>query len=178
MTILVHRTRSRGITLLELVVAMVIVGIIATVGLVAYNGRADDKNLRIAAIKIEGLASKGHTRAFMQQTPHRLTFASETKVLLETVSKNEQNDTHTYVSLDSFSSDIKIAVRRWGAKEGDWIKPVNNTNAAASVQHWDFSSNGLCEPISIKLSENDNWIILWLDPLTGRIRDEESYIAN
>jgi len=115
----------------------------------------------------------------MQQIQHRLAFVSENEVVLETISKDELNDTYTYKKLESFRSDhVTISIRHWGAKEDDWITPVNNTNAIASQQYWYFSSNGLCEPISIKLTENDNWMILHIDPLTGRIRDEESYIAN
>ncbi len=176
--ILAHRKVSKGVTLLELVVAMVIIGVISTMGLVAYNGQADDKNLRKAAIEIEGLASKGHTRAFLQQTPHRLSLVSPYEIILETPSKNSENEIVGYQKLESYKSEVAISLRRWGAKEDEWFTPKSRKTTPNPAQYWYFSATGLCEPISIKLSDNENWIILHLDPLTARVKDQESYIAN
>ncbi len=173
---LAHKTNSRGITLLELVIAVVIIGIIATIGLGAFNGRADDQNLRRAAIKLEGLSSKAHSRSFLQKSSHRLIFPSASEIILqEPVKKSEGSG---FSKIDDLSIEpVTVSVRRWGAKEDDWITP-NKKNLSLEALRWNFSPSGLSEPLSIKLEEKDNWIILHFDPLTGRVKDQESYIAN
>jgi len=178
MMTLVHKTHTKGATLLELVIGIIIIGLISTMGLVAYNSQGDDKKLRKAAIEIEGLASKGHTRAFLQQTPHRLSLVSPNEIILETPSKNSENEIVGYQKLESYKSEVAIALRRWGAKEDEWFSPKSRKTTQDPSQYWYFSATGLCEPISIKLSENENWIILHLDPLTARVKDQESHIAN
>lgn len=168
-------------TLLELIVAMVIISLIATMGLVAYNGQADDKALRTAASKIEALASKGHTQAYLRQTPHRLALLDDRTLVLESA-MNQQSSTpgeshdQRYREVDRFQADVTVSLRRWGAKEDTWLNPII-TKESSRPHYWQFTPAGLCEPLSIRLVDGQNWIILDMNPLTARVKDQQSYIA-
>jgi len=160
-----------GINLLEIVIAILIIGMITTMGVVVYNGQADDKALRRAAVEIEALSSTAHTRAFLQQEPHRLHFTQSQGIKIETPQQENEFGEVTYTAIKSYTPDLQISIRRWGDRENHWQKPKTKG------LHWYFSGNGLCEPLSIKIEEGSNWIILHMDALTGRVKEEESYIA-
>ena len=142
-------------------------------GLVAYNSKVNDKNLREAAVEVEALSGKARTLAFLKQTPYRLSLVSSRQILLEQPSQESENG--GYVTLKSITTQADISFRRWGAKENDWLDFLEKRQEATPI-YWYFSPSGLCEPISIRLKEDSNWIVLHMDPLTGRVQEEESYI--
>ena len=165
-------TASRGMSLLEVVVALLLVGVLMTLGLSAYNARSNDANLRKAATEIESLASRARTLSFLTQRPHRLALIGESHIVLEKPSG--PSESKAYAELDQYSSDINLWIRRWGAKDDEWIR-YDNRNQPAAV-YWYFSPSGLTEPLSMRLTEGESWIVLHMDPLTGRVQEEESYI--
>lgn len=158
-------------SLLEVVIALFMIGILLGIGLIAYNGKKNDKNLREAAIEIEALASKARTLAFMKQTSYRLTIPSANTVILEQPSPSGSG----YAQRETYNGNVEISLRRWGAKDDDWLLGIGDKQNPEPI-HWYFSPSGLCEPVSIRLMEGSNWIVLHMDPLTGRVQEEESYI--
>ncbi len=154
-------------------IAIALIGVLAGLGLTAYNGQADDKELRTAAVKVEALASRARTLAFLKQQPHRLRLLSPREVVIEKPSEN--SDTKGFVSIEKYTANVDIDIRRWGANDSAWLRPTASTSTEPIT--WDFSPTGLCEPISIRLSERQNWIVLHMDPLSARVQEEESYIA-
>ncbi len=74
---LAHKTSNNaysqaGISLLEVVVALFLLGLLMTFGTLFYNGRVDDTNLRQAVSEIEAMAASARTLSFLKQVPHRL----------------------------------------------------------------------------------------------------------
>ena len=43
-------------------------------------------------------------------------------------------------------------------------------------QRWIFQPSGLCEPIAVRIMEDEAWIEVQFDPLTAGIEDESYYI--
>jgi len=153
-------------------IAVVIIGLISGLGIAFYNNKIDDKNLRTAAVRFESLSTSGHSKAFFQQKAYRLNFISENEIALEAVGESESSET-SFQKIDSLVLDnITISVRRWGAKEENWLSPKKQ-NSPIMLS---FTRTGLCEPISVRFTENENWMILHLDPLTAQVRETESHI--
>ncbi len=159
-------------SLLEVVVALFLMGLLMSFGLVAYNNTDKDKSLREAVVKFESLASRARSLSFLTQTPHRICISGPSTFKLEAPSGS--NGSGSYVSKETYSSSISIALRRWGARDADWLT-YDRKNEEPNV-YWYFSPTGLCEPVSIRLLDGNNWVVLHMDPLTGRIQEEESLI--
>lgn len=175
-----NRSLRRGVSLLEVVVALVVISILMTLGLTAFNGQADDKNLRTAAVEIESLSGRARSLAFLKQNTYRIALNGKRSIVLERPNTNQEEDTNgissAYSLVDYYDAKVDISIRRWGAKDDDWLS-YDNKNPEASDILWHFSPTGLCEPVSIRLLDGKNWIVLHMDPLTGRVQEEESYIA-
>ena len=175
-----HKSNSfalgSGISLLEVVVALVVIGLLTSLGLTAFNGRADDKDLKEAALELEAMTGRARSLAFLQQKPYRIALTEERTIQLEKPSPSD-TETSGYSPLDTFKANVDISLRHWGAKDDDWIS-FDPKDPEAKPIYWYFSSTGLCEPISIRLLDGENWIVLHMDPLTGRVQEEEYYIAN
>lgn len=163
---------SSGMTLLEIVVALLLIGLLMSFGLVAYNSRANDQNLRMAVIEIEAMASRARTVSFLRQIPYRLSLSSHNNIRLE-----EPTGTDGYRMLDQVTTDgITLSLRRWGAKDDEWETFDIRDRGSKEPINWYFSPTGICEPISLRLVEGTNWVVLHMDPLTGRVQEEESHI--
>jgi Tfp pilus assembly protein FimT len=63
-------------------------------------------------------------------------------------------------------SDVTFAIKRLGEREF-----LKQTDAS-----WQFSPNGLCEPMNFIFQRKDDWVRLRVDPLTATIENEESFI--
>ena len=172
-----HKTSSNpyfksGLSLLEVVVALFLMGLLMTFGLVAFNGTDNDKELRKAVIEFETLSSRARSLSFLTQSPHRISICGPRTIKLE--EPFGKNGSGKYVARDTFTSKASISLRRWGAKDADWLE-YDQKNEEPNV-YWYFSPTGLCEPVSVRLLDGNSWVVLHMDPLTGRIQEEESLI--
>lgn len=171
-----------GITLIEVVIAIAIIGFIATMGLGAYLGKTDEKVLRESASQLEAFAGRARTMAFLRQQTFFLRFLSENEVAIygpkaKKASSGfnwEEGEDFNQTQLeeyDRFQSETTLSVRRWGAKVDAW-----EIASRDSTPEWIFSPTGLCEPVTLRTATDKSWILLHMHPLTGRVEEEESYI--
>lgn len=173
---LVPKTRSklslrRGMSLLEVVVVLSLIALLLTIGLVAYNGQANDRNLRLTATEIEAMAGRARSLAFLKQIPHRLALTGSAELQLQKATAERG-----YLGIDTFTGEgVRISFRRWGAKDDEWLDYAEPSQESGPVI-WSFSPTGLCEPVSIRIMEGGNWIVLHMDALTGMVQEEESFI--
>jgi len=130
------------------------------------------------------LSSRGHAMAVLYQKPFWLRI-EETKVLLigaDTeapppvddgfTSWEEMEERETMeVVYDEFDLDTEVSLRRWGVEEALWVRPVEEEFVT-----WQFQRSGLCEPVSLKIEHEGNWIIMHMHPLTARVDEEEMHI--
>ncbi len=173
----------RGFTLIEIVMVLAIAAIVmgGAVGLMIYS--SDERLLRDASGEIEMLAKRARTTAILQQTPYALEFregivrmlpfAQAGRVEKKTAGGHriggepvaDENDGVRW-ELD-LESGISVFIRRWNS---DVFLPT----VKYDVHVWRFDPNGLCEPLTVRLTVDKSWSEDIYHPLTGTIR--ESYL--
>lgn len=174
--------RSRGFTLLEIVIVLTIAALImgGAVGMMLYS--SDERLLRDASGEIEMLAKRARTTAILQQTPYALEFregivrmmplaqagreekktAGGRRIGGEPV-EEEQGGVRWELVLEK---DLGLFIRRWNSAE--LLPAVKN-----AVHVWRFDPNGLCEPLSVRLTVDSSWSEDTYHPLTATIRDSQ-----
>ncbi|MEO7099879.1 MAG: prepilin-type N-terminal cleavage/methylation domain-containing protein [Luteolibacter sp.] len=178
MTSAVRTTNSRGgFTLLEIVMVLSIAAMVmaGAIGLMVYS--SDERTLRDYSGQIELLAKRARTTAILQQTSYALEFragvvrmlplaqagADERKKIggREIGGKIEQTpeDAERQINL---KDGMNISIRRWNTDA--WLTTGKN-----SVHIWRFDPDGLCEPISVRLSLDKSWQEDTYHPLTATI---------
>jgi hypothetical protein len=66
----------------------------------------------------------------------------------------------------TLDNNMQVAIRRWNSEA--WLPTVKDT-----IHVWRFDPNGLCEPISTRLSLDESWMSAGFHPLTGTIRETD-----
>jgi hypothetical protein len=158
-----------------LAIAAVVMG--GAVGLMIYS--SDERTLRDASGEIELLAKRARTTAILQQTSYALEFRQGIVKLLplalagadqrKLVAGRHRSDTEVTVDDDQqviLKDDMNIGIKRWNSDA--WLTTGKN-----SVHIWRFDPDGLCEPISVRLSLDKSWSEDVYHPLTATIRDSQ-----
>tara|TARA_B100000925_G_scaffold275058_1_gene241044 strand:- start:1330 stop:1863 length:534 start_codon:yes stop_codon:yes gene_type:complete len=175
-------------TLLETILAMVIVLVVIGVGL-AYQFTSNDKELlRKASIRIEAMSSRGHAMSVLHQKPFWIRIEHDKVVLagadvrgqepedqigasgLTDDEEFSESNEEVYDTLEA--GEAVIALRRWGTQDDAWIEPEEGESIV-----WQFQSTGLCEPVSIRVAREESYIIMHMNPLTARVDEEEAVIV-
>ena len=176
---------ARGLTLIETVLALVIILIVIGIGL-AYQFDARDKDLlQKAAVKLEAMSSRGHAMSVLNQKPFWLRIEHDKVVLAGAdirspvpeeftessglTADRDYGESHEEIYDTLAAGEAVIAIRRWGAKEDAWIRPEPGESVI-----WHFQSTGLCEPISIRVAKDESYVIMQMNPLTARVDDREA----
>ncbi|MES2474877.1 MAG: prepilin-type N-terminal cleavage/methylation domain-containing protein [Verrucomicrobiota bacterium] len=174
--------RSRGFTLIEIVMVLAIAGVVmgGAVGFMVFS--SDERALRNASGEVELMAKRARTISILQQTPYAMEFREGRVNLLPWAQAGQQDkkskryvfteDTEAAGKGDKNSQyvlppEMTISVRRWNSDE--W-----HTTQKNAVHVWRFDPDGLCEPISVRLDLNKSWVIDTFHPLTATISDTES----
>ena len=172
------RTNKRrpGFTLIEIVMVLAIAAVVmgGAVGLMIYS--SDERTLRDASGEIELMAKRARVIAIFHQTPYALEFREGVVRLmpLAEAGKDEKktlknrkdvapsasaaNESRQYV----LGNGLNIFIRRWDSEE--WHGTVKNT-----VHVWRFDPDGLCEPLSVRLTLDKSWSEDTYHPLTATI---------
>lgn len=180
--------RRAGMTLLEVVIAMSLIVILLGLGVIKFAGGSDERELREAVARIEAMSSRGHAMSILHQKPFWLRIEggqvilagadvlAEPKPLDDGIYEpdlawNEEEDGVSEVIYDTFSTDVLVGLRRWGAKDDAWTYPGEKTQVT-----WSYQSSGLCEPVAFRLELGESWVVMHMHPLTARIEEEEMEI--
>jgi prepilin-type N-terminal cleavage/methylation domain-containing protein len=180
MTSAARTSNSRsGFTLLEIVIVIAIAAVVmgGAVGLMIYS--SDERVLRNSSGEIELLAKRARTTAVLLQTPYALEFR-ERAVRLMPLAEAGQSEKRTagghriggekvitgsaerweYLLEDG----VEVFVRRWNSDV--WLPTRKDT-----VHVWRFDPNGLCEPLSVRLTIDESWLEDVYHPLTATVRE-------
>ncbi|MGA0846195.1 MAG: pilus assembly FimT family protein, partial [Luteolibacter sp.] len=172
---------SRGFTLLEIVIVLVVASVIigGAVGAMVFS--SDERALRNASGEIELLAKRARTTAILLQTPYALEFREDQVRLLPLAEAGvieRRTLSGRRVGGEEIKSDsaerwnypiengIQLQIRRWNGS--DWLGAEGD-----SCIVWRFDPSGLCEPLSVRLAINESWIEDTYHPLTAAIRDSQ-----
>lgn len=175
--ILAARTTKprRGFTLIEIVMVLAIAAIVmgGAVGLMVSS--SDERVLRNLSGEIELLAKRARTIAILNQTPYALEFR-EGVVRLLPLAQAAMDLKKGELEMETVSSDssrqvnlengVEISIRRWNSDQ--WF-----STAKKSVHVWRFDPDGLCEPITIRITLDKSWSEDTYHPLTATISDSQ-----
>lgn len=172
--------RHSGFTLLEIVVALVIAGLVMSgaIGLMTFS--SDEHRLKDSSTAIEALAKRARAAAIRNQTPYALELSQGMVKMMpwaEAGGKERSLASGRRIGGDdvpeagersqvALDSDMGLAVRRWNAR--GWDELVKRV-----VHVWRFDPDGLCEPLSLRLELNDSAVVTAYHPLTASIRDTQ-----
>lgn len=185
----------RGFSLLEVMVTLSMFGLLFALVFVSFNPDNSADKMTKAKVQLEALSARGHTMAMLHQKPFWLRFERNRVILqggelakVDTSAPSdefgasfaeenaESNEEKTLiVDYDSFEfpEGLEVFVRRWGAGENEWF---HQEKPKDPVIFWNFSENGLSEPISLRLEIEKSWMELEMDPLTALVSDQTSEI--
>ena len=168
--------RSRGFTLLEIVIVLAIAAMVmgGAAGFMVYS--SDERALRDVSGQVELLAKRARTTSILQQTPYALEFRLGIVRMLPLaeageVDKKYGKKQNLAASVDqdrqvNIRDDMSLSILRWNSDK--WLSTGKD-----SIHIWRFDPDGLCEPISVRLSLNKSWMEDSYHPLTATIRDTQ-----
>lgn len=176
-------TSGQGFTLIEIVMALLIIGVITGGSIAMMLLTSSERKLKSASSEIELLAKKARTASILNQTtyaiqfhpgfvrlaPYAEAFENERTTALgnsiggEAVETGATRSVRQQINIDP---DITLGIRRWNTSE--FITPNENV-----IPVWRFDPEGLSEPISVRLTIGDSYAQDTYHPLTATIADSE-----
>ncbi len=178
-----------GFSLLEIVVVLALVALLMGGAIAVMVAASSDRQLRGMSTEIETMAKRARAVSLLQQTPYAVEFTwgrvrmlplaevgMEGKELIEAQAALAAAEEQAGVPVEmrrrtpvrseiAVGGGVTLAIRRWGS-EG--FVPIADKRARMV---WRFDPNGLCEPISVRLTQGANWIEDEYHPLTAGVRD-------
>ena len=150
---------TRGYTLLE--IALVVAIIVLLVGAVVplSSGFVREQRLREAVRELLVLAKTARTDAMTTGRPTEVVFAKGGFALLR---PGEEEPSETV----RLARGTRYQLLPLAAE-----KPLRPDG-----QRWIFQPTGLCEPLTVRIMEDEAWIEVRFDPLTAGIEEESYYI--
>ena len=171
--------KRSAFTLMEMLVALAIVGIIISASVIGVGSLNDERNLRAPLNELRILGKRAWARSMEEQRawqikilPDRLVLEPKQPVNADDLKLFKEVDAEMGRSsgLDSYKIDpeIRVEVRHWG--EAEWHAPRPDA--------WVFEHSGLCEPINVRFISEYATIAVSFDPLTAAVASEEFIHAN
>ncbi len=183
-----HRLRSEvfpknGFTLLEIVIVLLVIGIITSGAIAALAVNSSQHALTTQSDEIELLAKKARTAAILHQTSYAIEFHKSSIKLLPFAQANnterstslgnpiggaasEQSSQANLHETITINPDITLTIRHWNTEA--YITPSDSI-----VPVWRFDPDGLCEPITVRLTLDDSYAQDTYHPLTATVADSE-----
>lgn len=169
-----------------MVIVLGIMGLLIGTAVTKFVLSSSERLLRTSQTDIEILSQKSRMLAIVQQTPYAITVYEDRLMLgplaeagytpeeLQERLEYERDQQDSGVTKPKFSpvretldlSKFSVSVMRWGAV--DWVTMRNN-----DPQVWRFDSNGICEPISLKLEYEKGYLMMGFHPLSATVRELE-----
>jgi hypothetical protein len=123
----------------------------------------DEEKLQGPIRELQTFARTARRDAMMEDRPYVVLLLNDSYVLRPLdVSKDPGPKPLTY----GLPAGVTFAIKRLGDR--DFAK---QTDAS-----WLFSPNGLCEPLRFLFQRKSDWVRFRVDPLTGTMQNEESFI--
>lgn len=172
--------QSGGFTLLEVVIVLGMVAILVTWMTLSLGTVETEERLRRASGDITALTKRARSIAVQQQRPYKLTISESSISIapLYQVPEDDVADDDEEVERTAFKdiidsedadSEVTYEIRRWRSEEWQIIEDKKEVVLI-------LDPVGLVEPISIRCSMGNSWLIQDLHPLTAGVRDEQMSI--
>jgi prepilin-type N-terminal cleavage/methylation domain-containing protein len=171
--------QRRAFTLMEMLVALAIIGLIMAGSMIAVGSLNDERNLRAPLNELRMMGKRAWARSMEEQRSWQIKLLAD-RFVLEPKQPINVDDAKMFKEVDTqlkrgsgvdsyvINPEIKMEVRHWGETEWHVARP----------DAWVFEHSGLCEPINIRFSSEYATIIVSFDPLTAAVASEEFLHAN
>lgn len=175
-----------GFTLLEIVFVLGMIAMLAVWLTLSVTTVDTEQRLRESSGSIESLVKRARSVAIMQQRPYQIKI-SELEISMQPKyprlrdtgsdeSGTDEDDVSNEVfqdvsAVETMDEEVKYEIRRWQSDE--WVEIERDREIVLTIDPL-----GLVEPISIRCSVGDSWLIQDLHPLTGGIANEEMSIES
>lgn len=178
--------KAGGFTLLEMIFVLGMILVLVTWLTVSIATVETEQRLREAAGDVESLARRARNIAVRQQRAYQLTFSEGAIFIAPQYVEGKDDDSDDFDDFEedtprtsfediraSEKTDAKVSyeVRRWRSNE--WEKIEGERVVVITLD-----PVGLVEPISIRCSMGESWLVQELHPLTASVRDEEMSIQD
>lgn len=171
--------KRRAFTLMEMLVALAIVGIIISASVIGVGSLNDERNLRAPLNELRILGKRAWARSMEEQRawqikilPDRFVLEPKQPVNVDDLKlfKEVDNQMGRSSGVDVYKIDpeVRVEVRHWG--EAEWHTPRPDA--------WVFEHSGLCEPINVRFISDFATIEVSFDPLTAAVASEGFIHAN
>jgi type II secretory pathway pseudopilin PulG len=152
-----------GFTILEVCVVLFIIAVMFAVAVPTASHLLDEEKLQRPIRELQTFARTARRDAMMENRPYVVLLLNDSYLLRPAdVSATPNRKPLTY----GLPVGVTFAIKRVGDREF-----AKQTDAS-----WFFSPNGLCEPIRFLFQRNGDWVRFRVDPLTGTMQNEESFI--
>lgn len=181
-----NREVDNGFTLLEMVFVLGLIMVMIAWVVISVTTVETEQKLREASGEIESLAKRARNTAVTQQRAYQLTISEEAISIApqfsvhadaeDLLASEEMENGEPSRSLrDVFDSEdtdpeVTYEIKRWGSE--DWIVIEDGKKVVITLD-----PAGLVEPISIRCSVGDSWLMQELHPLTAGVRSEEMSVV-
>ena len=177
--------RAGGFSLLEIVFVLAMIAMLITWLTLSVSTVETEQKLREASAGIESLAQRARNIAVKQQRAYQLTISAGEIGIAPQYQQYSGDDDFTedeqnvgrdveqrfddITASEATDGDVTYEIKRWRADDWELIEGDKKVVLA-------LDPIGLVEPISIRCSIGNSWLIHELHPLTAGIRDEEMNI--
>ena len=168
---------------MEIVIVLVVIAVITGSAITALVINSSQHTLPTQSGEIELLAKKARTAAILHQTSYAIEFHQDSIKLLpfsqaystegSTASGNpiggtssEQTSKANLQETITINPKIKLTIRHWNTAA--YITPTDSI-----IPVWRFDPDGLCEPITVRLTLDNSYAQATYHPLTANIADSE-----
>ena len=149
------RRTAAAFTLLEMIAVMAVMMLMLGIASFAMRQASPDPSVRKPGDELIRLSKTAVRASAVQGRGFAITFDRSGFSLV-----TEESGQRDRVNLPK---GMKVFIKRWGGR--DW--------EAADGHRWWFGSQGLCEPISVRLAAEDSALMMKFNPLTGTPSEEE-----
>jgi type II secretion system protein H len=172
--------RRQGFTLLEIVIVLGVAALIigGVVGSVVLS--SDQRTLSNTVGEIELLAKRARTISILKQTPYALEFREGVVRLMPLAQAGMPEKRKSLIAEEEagptdesrvlkLEDSMTVSILRWNSEK--WLTTTKDT-----IHIWRFDPDGLCEPISLRLTFNQSSAQNTYHPLTATAIESESYL--
>lgn len=168
---------ARGFSLLEIVFVLGLIAVIVTWITVSVNTVQTEEQLRRVSGGVVSMATQARNISVRQQRPYTVTITKEQVSLgprypADSDEEDSESEVKTHEDITAVKDHdeaVTIEIQRWASD--DWVLLEKDKKVVFNVD-----PTGLVEPIGIRCSINESWLIQRLHPLTAAISDEEMTI--
>lgn len=157
----------RGFTLLEIMLVLAIIVIFLGFGTAMIINMAKERKLREASGELASFARTARHNALTEEGVFEIELNATGYSLRRQKEIDEKAD-----SKDPETAFKKIIYKLSKSIVFEYKPWMNQTWAIPNKAVWVFYENGLCEPLSFRFSDGDNFIMQSYSPLTAAVREE------